>query len=344
MENLKKFLQNRFVITAAISLAAGLVFGLVYGYIINPIEWEDASMDMARTDLQEDYLRMAIDSYRIHGNELLAVTRWRELGEAANALLEKIKYSPGDQGWEAVYEYEKAVTIRDARPSNIECETVSEPSNTLCISLWSGTTLLVIGLAVYFYLRTRPLLAGHTAKPLPVFKRLETWMPPQVRPSRTDNDMDDVLESEKERFLKNPPLVNHIWTFVMGDDQYEESHSIDAKSGDFLGECGIEIAKTLDNSSPKKATAFDIWLFDKNEINTRSIILMSHNAYDNDILRTQFEMKGMPVLAEIGKEIEIKTDHLLMQMRVLDMICDQAKSGRCEYFQRLSLDVNIWQQ
>ena len=58
MENLKKFLQNRFVITAAISLAAGLVFGLVYGYIINPIEWEDASMDMARTDLQEDYLRM----------------------------------------------------------------------------------------------------------------------------------------------------------------------------------------------------------------------------------------------------------------------------------------------
>ena len=69
---------------------------------------------------------------------------------------------------------------------------------------------------------------------------------------------------------------------------------------------------------------------------------MSHNAYENELLRAQFELKGEPILAEIGKEIEVKTDHLRMRIRVLDMVCPENTTGRCEYFQRLSLDVNIW--
>ena len=69
---------------------------------------------------------------------------------------------------------------------------------------------------------------------------------------------------------------------------------------------------------------------------------MSHKPNENDLLRTQFELKGEPILAEIGKEIEVKTDHMRMWIRVLDMVCAENTLGRCEYFQRLSLDVNIW--
>ncbi len=346
-EILKKLIQNKTFIALALGLVIGIIIGLVYGYVINPVEWVDAPMDVARQDLQEDYLRMAIDSYKIYKNELLAITRWQELGGKANEILDTITYSPGDQGWEAVYEFAKVVTIRDASPVDIECETVTGTNNRLNIILWGSTTLLVIGIAVFYHFRAQPAAHGSGSKPLPIFKQREidepSWLGAPTS-SYQANRRDNGLESEKARYLKNPPLENHIWTFVMGDDQFEETCSIDSKKGHFLGECGIEIAKTMENSNPKRPTAFDIWLFDKNEINTRSVILMSHNAYENDLLKAQFEMKGRPVLAEIGKEIDVSTDHLLLRIRVLDMICAQNEPGRCEYFQRLSLDVNIWQQ
>jgi hypothetical protein len=344
LENIKAFLQNKLVNAAALGLVLGLTFGLMYGYFINPVEWTDVSMDVTSKDLQEDYLRMAIDSYRIRGNDLLAVTRWQALGEAADEVLETIKYNPGMQGWEAVYEFEKAVTLRNASPAGVECQTVVETNNQLCLFLWAGTTLLLIGLGVYVFYQTDSQGSGPRRISMPVFGKREASRRAEAGSREYYSEIEEALEIEQERFLKNPPLANHIWTYEMGDDQYEESHPIDSKTGDFLGECGIEIAKTMDNSKPKKATAFDIWLFDKNEINTRSIILMSHDAYENEILRTQFEMKGKPILAEIGKEIKVKTDHLLMNMRVLDMICAQIEPGNCEYFQRLSLDVNIWEQ
>lgn len=345
-ESLKSLIQNKPILTLAICLVVGLILGLVYGYLINPVEWVDAPIDVTRQDLQEDYLRMAIDSYQIHKNDLLAITRWQELGENANDILNTIKYAPGDQGWEAVYEFEKTVTIRDASPVDIECETVQGTNISLYI-LWGGTTLLVIGLAIFFYFQTVPSTRTvgsqhHTGIKRPeAFKNARFVAP---KPFLETEHVKNTLESDHLRFDYDPPLVSHIWTFVMGEDHFDESYCIDAKDGHFLGECGIEIAKTIENSTPKRPTAFDIWLFDKNEINTQSIILMSHNAYDNELLRAQFEMKGKPILAEIGKEIGINTDHLVMRIRVLDMICAQNEPGRCEYFQRLSLDVNIWQQ
>lgn len=347
LDKFKELLKKQLLLTITFSLIIGLILGLVYGYFVNPVEWVNAPMEVVRQDLQEDYLRMAIEAYQIHKNDLLALTRWGELGSNATVILDKIKYSPGDLGWEAVYEFEKVVTIRDARPIDIECETVSPGNNALNLLLWGGTTLLVIGLGAFFYFRSNIVKTGAGAKSMPVLKEWEAVTQLQSGNSTTNSGGTPFyygLEKEKAKYLKNPPLANHIWTFIMGDDQYEESCSVDTKKGDFLGECGIEIAKTIENSSPKRPTAFDIWLFDKNEINTRSMILMSHNAYENELLRAQFEMKGKPVLAEIGKEIDIQTDHLLMRVRILDMICAQNEPGRCEYFQRLSLDVNIWKQ
>jgi hypothetical protein len=344
LQNLKTFLQNKLVVVAAIGLGLGVAFGLVYGYLINPVEWTDTSMEAARVELQEDYLRMAIDSYRLYGNKLLAITRWQELGAAAPKTLEKIKYAPGDLGWEAVLAFEQTVTIINNAPGSAESESTTAGNNNLCIFLWSMTTLLVIGLAVFFYGRTQPIASRPQLKVSQIFPMWEARRTAHPVSLKEEEEIEEAFQSEQAQFLKNPPLVNYIWTYAMGDDQFEETHSIDTAAGDFLGECGIEIVKTMDSGKPKKVTAFDIWLFDKNEINTRSIILMSHNAYENDILRAQFEMKGKPTLAEIGKEIEVKTDNLLMRMRVLDMICAQVEGGKCEYFQRLSLDVNIWQE
>jgi hypothetical protein len=301
-------------------------------------------MNLAREDLQEDYLRMAIDSFKLHRDQRLAYERWVELGDAGPAILAKVESFPNPQGRDAVRRYKEYIMVKNALVDVDECATLPGTDNNLCLSLWAGTTLLVIFLSAYFYLRIRPLTSS------PIQLRFPRIKPPKKEVESTTgtppiySGVDESEEPDSFLFLKDPPLVNYIWSFVIGDDLFDESNSIDTAQGEFLGECGIEIANTLSDSTPKKVTAFDIWLFDKNEINTRSIILMSDRAFANDVLRSHFEMKGQPMKAIIGKEIEVKTDHLLMRMRVLDMICAQKEKGTCEYFQRLTLEVNIWQK
>ena len=64
-------------------------------------------------------------------------------------------------------------------------------------------------------------------------------------------------------------------TYVLGDDLYDESFSIDTASGDFLGEYGVGVSETIGVGEPKKVTALEIWLFDKNDIKTATKVLMS---------------------------------------------------------------------
>ena len=52
-----------------------------------------------------------------------------------------------------------------------------------------------------------------------------------------------------------------------------KSFGIDTKAGEFLGEFGIGIAETVEVSEPRKVSALEIWLFDKNDIkNSRKSI------------------------------------------------------------------------
>ena len=72
MENLRTQL-NRPVVLGAIAFVVGLVIGLVVlGWGIWPVQWSDAAPKHLRVDLQEDYVRMALDSYARTPDEALA--------------------------------------------------------------------------------------------------------------------------------------------------------------------------------------------------------------------------------------------------------------------------------
>ena len=47
-----------------------------------------------RSDLQEDYLRMAIDSFAVNPDPNLAVQRWESLGPAAAPAFSDIQKNP----------------------------------------------------------------------------------------------------------------------------------------------------------------------------------------------------------------------------------------------------------
>src|SRR5258707_15701626 len=85
---------KRPLIVAILALALGLGVGLVWGWVIQPVTYTNTTPEVMRPDLQEDYLRMAIDSFRVNQDPNLAVQRWKNLGSAASPIFAEIKKNP----------------------------------------------------------------------------------------------------------------------------------------------------------------------------------------------------------------------------------------------------------
>src|SRR5258706_7666403 len=87
-------------ITLIVGVVLGLLMGLIVGWGLWPVKWTDATPEVLRADLQEDYLRMAIDSYRVikpinpQAASDLAVFRWENLGAAAGPTYGRVQASP----------------------------------------------------------------------------------------------------------------------------------------------------------------------------------------------------------------------------------------------------------
>jgi hypothetical protein len=322
--DISNYFRNKLIIAALIGLVAGVILGLFYGYVIDPVEWVDAPMSLTRTDLQEDYLRMAIDSYVLYFDPAMAYQRWQELGDSAPGLLQKVAASPGKQGLEAINRFKELVAPPTASLSSSTCSDLAGTSNNLCVYLWLGTVILGGGAGVYFYTRLR--------------RQIETPNLRRAMPTKVPALVDEPITIP---YADHPVLVHTMMTYVIGDDLFDESLSVENEEGDFLGECGVGIVNTVDNELPKKVNALDIWLFDKNEINTKSVVIMSHEAYHDDIVLNQLRSKGDPILAEIGREITLKTTHLVMIVRIVDMVCEDLDPLSCTFFQRLSMEIFV---
>ncbi|MGW8250326.1 MAG: hypothetical protein ACWGO1_06765, partial [Anaerolineales bacterium] len=87
---------NKPLVVGAVGLVLGLLLGILYAWVINPVEWTNADVTHLRQDLQEDYLRMAIDSYAYNKDAVLATQRYTELGEDADEVLAAVVANPGN--------------------------------------------------------------------------------------------------------------------------------------------------------------------------------------------------------------------------------------------------------
>jgi hypothetical protein len=129
---------------------------------------------------------------------------------------------------------------------------------------------------------------------------------------------------------------------MQGDDLYDDSFSIDSPSGEFLGECGVGISDTVGVGDPKKVTAFEVWLFDKNDIQTVTKVLMSEHAFNDQNIRQRLASKGEPVLIEAGKHLLLETATLQLEARVVDMNYGQGALPENSFFERLTLELAVW--
>ncbi len=136
------------------------------------------------------------------------------------------------------------------------------------------------------------------------------------------------------------PLATFRTTYSIGDDLYDDSFSIEnPATGDFLGECGVGIAEALGVGDPKKVSAFEVWLFDKNDIQTVTKIIMSKYTFADDEARSRLSAKGDPVQAESGQVVALETASLLIEARIVDLIYGEGALPGESYFERLTIEL-----
>ncbi len=142
-----------------------------------------------------------------------------------------------------------------------------------------------------------------------------------------------------------PPLVHEFSTFVNGDTHFDESFAIELDNGTFLGQCGMGPSEAISRYDREKIAAFEVWLFDKNDLKTVTTVLLSEHAYDDPTLKAKLHSKGDLLLAEPDAAAVLETKSLRVQMRVLDMQYGFSDTlPPRSFFEHIVVEIAAWQK
>ena len=321
-------LFKRPLVLAATGLIVGLALGLFMGWVVWPVQFVDATPSYLRADLQEDYLRMTIDSFRVNGDVNLAVRRWQDMGANGPTMLTLVQAAPNGIDPQVLASFSQLAAQYPPTGSVVTPgQTASNPWGKLVLSVGGILLLTVAVIAVLIY--GRRLLANRVA----------------AEPTAGMQAAEISRSTERTNFENMglaPPITQTMTTYLLGDDLYDEFFSIDTQGGEFLGEYGVGVSETIGVGDPKKVTALEIWLFDKNDIKTATKVLMSPHAFNDMGIRGRLEPKGELVLAEPQKQVVLETDTLQLLATVVDLHYGDGALPENSYFDRLTLELAIW--
>jgi len=355
-----KTLLARPLVTGILGLVVGLIIGLpLLGWWLMPVKWKDVDASYLRADLKAQYLCMVVDSYKVNKDPLLAAARIDSLGmnlQTSPFMLDTLQtggcnYQPGDQDildlksalLSGVTVTQAPVTTGEvpvALPTTATATPITKPaakSSTIWISLLCALFLLVGGALVYIiFIRNRKkgkVDAGTEME--------EDYMEDEAS-SYANQSMPSKTVPASGVQSGGGPAAHFMTTYVIGDDLYDDSFSIDAQTGEFLGECGVGISDTIGVGDPKKVTAFEVWLFDKNDIQTVTKVLMSSHAMNDPAIRQRLASKGEPLQIEAGQQILLETATLQLEARVIELVYGQGALPAGSFFERLTLEIAVW--
>jgi hypothetical protein len=155
-----------------------------------------------------------------------------------------------------------------------------------------------------------------------------------------------ALEAAKsqgeEEFVGAPPFTHFMSAYVLGDDLYSDSFAIEPDGG-FAGEVGVEISEVIGEGTPKKVTAFEIFVFDQADIQTLTYVLVSEHAYQDEALRAKLAPRGEQlIVARSGGSINLETKNMTMQVKMVALEYGEGSMPPNSFFGKLTLSLAIW--
>jgi len=321
---LKNLLKNPRV-ALILGVVLGLMLGLIIGWGLWPVQWTDGTPEVLRADLQEDHIRMAAQAYARTNDRNEALRRWDDLGNVAGDAYLRLQENPQMdlavlQNYGALIENIKGPIV----PSQQQPAGSSAMTN---IVLYASVAVVVIllgagGIYLYRLLRKGPRTTTAVMQAAQASKNAE--------------------KTNFEELGLAPPITQTMTTYVLGDDLYDESFSIDTGGGEFLGEYGVGVSETIGVGEPKKVAALEIWLFDKNDIKTATKVLMSEHAYNDPNIRARLEPKGDLNVVKPGEQVLLETETLQLLATVVDLEYGVSALPQSSYFERITLELAIW--
>jgi len=358
LQGLTSFAKQRPLLVAGVALAFGFFVGwFLMGWYLWPITYVDGAPAQLRADYQHDYVRLVAAEYALNPNLDRAAARINELGDNAPAILAAAL--AGSQGEEAL----RVGQLQQVLQISGLLEPAPEPGATPGTggtadepSLWDqyrlpilGCTLVILvliaALAAWYVWSTGLLTRGRAAAAggspaAPTRTRPSAAATRAAQPPKTDySSAATTMVGATATPTGGPPVAQFMTTYVLGDDLYDDSFSIDAPDGSFLGECGMGISETIGVGDPKKVMAFEVWLFDKNDIRTVTKVLMSEHAFRDEALKSRLAAKGEPVLVTPGDVVSMETASLVVTARVVDMAYGGGALPPSSFFERLTIEL-----
>ncbi len=338
MDTIREYLKRPLFIGIA-GVVVGLILGLIIGWGIWPVQWTNASPANLHPGYEEMWLRMAVISYGATGDAATAKVEYEALGKAGADTLARVKASPGGIDPNLVTQFAAAVSATSQLPPATSAPGVTPTAGSATTGRSNVTTLIIVlcvitlivaGVIVAYF-----VMQGRKRAPAPAPITELSTSPEAVPPTEWANY---PTPSEQA------PMAQFMASYKAGDDLFDDSFSIDSPAGEFLGECGVGISETIGVGVPKKVTAFEVWLFDKNDIQTVTKVLMSAHAFSDPTIRQKLEAKGEPFQAVSGGQTILETATLKLVARVVDMAYGQGPLPENSVFDSLVLELAIWQK
>ena len=330
MNSLMAYLKKPLILGVLAGIL-GFGLGLLWGWGIQPVQWKDAAPSLLQPVYQEDLLRMAIDSYGVNGDQEMAVKRWESLGLSANSSLENIQRNPGNQDTTLITQFTNLVIPIAVVETPIPSPDEPTGSGATSLGRYALIALGVLAIAVVLFAVIR-------------------FLKPNTRfgagtPAQQAGDYSRQVElTDYSALGEQSPIAQFVTTYVSGDDLFDDSFSIDSASGEFLGECGVGISETIGVGDPKKVSAFEIWMFDKNDIQTVTKVLMSEHAFNDPSTFQRLQAKGEPIMVERGQKVTLETATLQMIATISEIDYGQGALPSGSFFNRVTLELAIWQK
>lgn len=338
VESLLGQLRQKPWIGATLGFILGLIIGLpILGWYVFPVQWYDADVVHLRADLQDDYVRMAAGAYAQNRDIELAARRMAGFGAETDAALQHaIAASQPPEAQQiadlqiAVEQYRQAVG--EPAPNSEAGGGAAQWFLPFAALLLMAVVLAAMGAYAWTRLRQAPSVAVDS--PLSARRAGASTTTATVAA-----EMPTLISTGAAVPVAAKPIGRFMTTYTLGDDVYDETFSIDSADGNLLGECGMGISETIGVGDPKKVTAFEVWLFDKNDIRTVTKVLMSEHAFRDEALKSRLAAKGEPVSALAGETLSLETATLVVTARIVDMAYGGGALPPSSFFERMTIEL-----
>lgn len=332
----------------------GLLIGwFILGWLVFPVTYSDALLADVRAEDKQLYLEAVAQAYQADPNQAVTLQRLKALGtqKEVEDLAAQVAQRAMDNGnvttANQIYAMASGLGISvpapggaASAPTQPSPAATEQPAGGEGGGLWRALLgLLILGggvaLAIWLLRRSRRAPEGELApaEQEPASEPM-AYQPPPAEPAPAARGPVSAAAAP------GPLLREYTATFVPGDASYDETFSIEAPGGGYLGECGMTFSEMI-NGDPARITAMEVWLFDKSDIRTVTKVLMSDYAFGNPALREKLASRGDAILARPGEMFVLDAQTLRLEGQIKELEYAEGDAPPRAAFRRLAVAMKV---